>query len=167
VAIDMNPAALALAEANAARNLREPRQLQLRSLDWGDAAACSRLHKEFGPFDAIVISDGVLALPPSGPMWHTGRDAEDLASPPGPLLDATRLLGAGGADVILVVAERAGDVAETARALLDRRRWLEMVSLPQDLVTADGSTAVTVFRFRWRREAGAGGENVRRLWAAM
>merc|ERR1711879_1093637 len=100
-------------------------------------------------------------------MWRQSNVAEDMVSPPGPLLDATRELGCGGAEVVLVVVDRAGDVAETARALLDRRRWLHMISTPREIAVVkddrrscdNGSDALTVFHFRWKEQLGLGGAN--------
>jgi len=155
VATDANRAALALAEANAARHLKEPERVQLHELNWDDTAACAKFVEEKGPFDVIIICDG------DNPCV-----GQELRSPPGPLLEATRALSAGGTEVLLAVAERAGDIAATARALLERRRWLDLASLPYDLVTGNGAN-VTVFHFRWRPQVGAGGETTRKLWATV
>merc|ERR1712008_260086 len=168
LATDGDSGALALADANATlHNKNESMQLQLRALDWTDLAACAQLRKDAGPFDAIVISDGVLVVPPSGPMWHQAGDAERMVSLPGPLLDATRLLGHPNAEVILAVVDRVGDVQETARALLDRRHWLEIVGFPRDLLADDGSTKVTIFHFRWKHRPDIGSEVTRKLWSNM
>jgi len=166
LATDCNSGALALAKANAAlHNQNESMQLQLQALDWTDLEACAQLRKDAGPFDAIVISDGVLVVPPSGAMWHQAGDAERMVSLPGPLLDATRLLGYPSAEVILAVVDRAGDVQETARALLDRRHWLEIVGFPRDLLADDGSTKVTIFHFRWKNRPDVGSDVTRKLWS--
>lgn len=167
VAADMNPEALLLAEANASRNLKDQNELRLRHLDWTDLGACAQMREEFGPFDAIVVSDGVLVVPPSGPMWRLAGIADSMISLPGPLLDATRELGHAGTDVIIAVADRAGDVTETARALLERRHWLEIVDLPRDKLADDGSTVVTIFHIRWKVQMGRGAEVTRKLWAAL
>eukprot|EP00928_Gymnodinium_smaydae_P058832 TRINITY_DN4203_c1_g1_i1.p1 TRINITY_DN4203_c1_g1~~TRINITY_DN4203_c1_g1_i1.p1 ORF type:complete len:196 (-),score=29.92 TRINITY_DN4203_c1_g1_i1:65-652(-) len=175
VAVDASPKALDLASTNAARWSgrigRAPQpSLDLRCVDWGDLGACEQLWRELGPFDAVVVSDGVLCAPPAGAMWHHATDAaQSMVSPPAPLLEATRVLARGGAEVIITVSERAGDVQATARALLDCRRWLELIGPPRELPIESGQTPVTrsppltVFHFRWREELGFGGENARQL----
>lgn len=165
VGIDSNRAALTLAAANAARNLEDGARPHFLDVDWNDRRACASLREKFGPFDAIVVSDGVLVAPPSGAMWRF-ECGDDMVSPPGPLLDATAALGGGDTEVILAVVDRASDVAETARELLDRRHFLELVSPPRR-VCAGASAVAMVFHFRWTQEAGLGGEVVRKLWSAM
>lgn len=148
VAVDYSDAALALTEANAAHNLTEEQRSRLlvERLDWNDAASCTRLREESGPFTAIVAADCVLARPPAGPMW---RRVGLKAVPPGSLLDATHWLADSNTEVVLVVADRVDDVRDTARALLERREDVQLVAMPQDVVLGGGGKA-TVFHFKWK-----------------
>eukprot|EP00747_Dinoflagellata_sp_TGD_P081831 gnl/TRDRNA2_/TRDRNA2_161463_c0_seq1.p1 gnl/TRDRNA2_/TRDRNA2_161463_c0~~gnl/TRDRNA2_/TRDRNA2_161463_c0_seq1.p1 ORF type:complete len:209 (-),score=26.17 gnl/TRDRNA2_/TRDRNA2_161463_c0_seq1:32-658(-) len=145
VATDTSSVALELAEENARYHLARSNRPYFVRLDWTDLDACARLRDKFGPFHAIVASDCVLASSRTGPQWG----AQGISAlPPGPLLDATRVFGCDGAEVIIVVADRVGEVAQTAEALIERRRNLEILSMPQDVI-ADGGGKVTVFHFRW------------------
>lgn len=119
-------------------------QTAFQLLDWRDAEACQKLVEDQGPFHFVVAADCVLAHEPVGPMW---RAVGAEACPPESLLEATRLLGKG-AEVVLVVTDRVGDVAKTAQALLRRHRELEILALPRDEVL-EGPSHCTVFHFRW------------------
>lgn len=165
LATDVHDKALELASANAELCAREGAGFRVRRLDFSDPAACARLREDLGPFACVVACDCVLATPPSGPMWRSGAaSAAAVAAPPEALLDATRVLVPAGAEVVLAVVDRGGDVQATARALLDRRHWLQLVSLPVALPATEGGTAVTVFHFRWKGVRGAGGEAAAALW---
>lgn len=168
LATDASPKALELAAANVERHC-QGNKVTIRRFDWCDVDACEALQKDFGPFHMVVAADAVLAAPPAGPMWHRG-EAEGgpaLASRPGPLLEATRRLSRGGGEVVLAVTDRCGDVRETARELLERRHWLELLSPPRELVPEGGKPVVTVFHFRWKECAGTGGEVTQKLWGAL
>lgn len=180
VAVDTSLKALALAKRNleveqgsasASSASAARKAVTLHRLDWHDVTACQDLRKDLGPFDAIVVADGVLVGPP-GPMWLRGEggvEAAPLASMPGPLLDATRELAHGGTEVVLAVTDRCGDTRETARALLARRHLIELVSTPQVVPQAqnDRGSPVTIFHFRWKERAGTGGEVTRQLWQTV
>lgn len=144
-AVDSSENALALCAASR-ENLRPKAfgKACFQLLDWTDAGECQKLVRERGPFHFVVAADCVLANPPVGPMWRA-MGAE--ACPPESLLEATRLLGKG-AEVVLVVTDRVGDVAKTAQALLRRHQELEILALPRDEVL-EGPSYCTVFHFRW------------------
>ncbi|CAK0904058.1 unnamed protein product [Prorocentrum cordatum] len=81
-------------------------------------------------------------------MWRSSAaGAAAVAAPPEALLNATRELGPAGPEVVLAVVDRGGDVQATARALLERRHWLQLVDLPRQLPAKDGGAAVTIFHF--------------------
>merc|ERR1712203_58236 len=115
-----------------------------------------------------------MGAPPAGAMWHHAGVAEALTSQPAPLLDATRVLAHGGrhdgtgAEVLLIVVDRAGDVKETARALLDRRHWLDLIGPPKDIAVEGSASSIpaTLFHFRWKETAGLGGDVTRTLWSS-
>lgn len=152
VAADESAAALSLAAVNAELHLGKEHRLQLCRLDWSDLDSCVQLRQQFGPFDAVVAADCVLAQPPSGVMW---RRAGVGACPPEPLIEATRVLTADrGGHVVLVVTDREGDIRETARALFERRKEIELLAFPKEESLEDGSSAA-VFHFRWRANAPA------------
>eukprot|EP00933_Yihiella_yeosuensis_P052848 TRINITY_DN50980_c0_g1_i1.p1 TRINITY_DN50980_c0_g1~~TRINITY_DN50980_c0_g1_i1.p1 ORF type:complete len:309 (+),score=58.56 TRINITY_DN50980_c0_g1_i1:80-1006(+) len=153
-AVDDSPVALALASENRAKVEKDEGislDVCFRRLDWKDLEACERLVEESGPFDLIISADCVLSSTPPGPMWRQSESTSAaMISPPEPLLESTRVLSrAGSTEIVLLVTDRTGDVAATARALLQRRWALEVLELPKERVLEGGSCRTTIFHFRW------------------
>eukprot|EP00933_Yihiella_yeosuensis_P047641 TRINITY_DN43532_c0_g1_i1.p1 TRINITY_DN43532_c0_g1~~TRINITY_DN43532_c0_g1_i1.p1 ORF type:complete len:316 (-),score=46.33 TRINITY_DN43532_c0_g1_i1:10-894(-) len=166
VGSDLSLDALSLAEANVKRLVPRRGQVKLCRLDYSDSELCSQMHQRFGPFDVIVAVDCVLAAPTLGGIW---QETASISLNPNEILGATQQLAGESTDVILVVVDRAGDVKATAQALIEKRRWIELLDSPMEIGLQDDASLpnATVFHFRWKKKLGSGGDITQKLWAYM
>lgn len=156
LATDVDDEALMLAKENATHH-QVSGKLQFLRLDWMDTNAVAKTFantlERIAPasIDLLVAADCVISGMSLGPMWHASaaKHGHTLGKmPPGPLLEATRVLSGKETQVVLAVCDRADEVKETARALIGYGKSIEMLSMPRDF-SDGGSCVVTIFHFRW------------------